>query len=460
MAVDVPALWTSTSPYLLTVLGVLVAVLLTAIYRTRRARETTGRVPAAVVAAAIGAVVCTAYSADTSWNFAGDHLGMTSTGERAMMFAAAELGLFAMAFMARQNLRTDGAPGTPGVLVWIVTGVQVIPAYSESGIVAGTVRAFVGPVLSALLWHQAMGIELRHRTGADSQSFPAMLAREARERLLSWLGLAQRGRDAEQITRDRWTRAATVRAARLADLKDAGAWPYRIRRARRRLAVAVDRTDAGVLPEQRTVLLERIGAYRHASQLASITLPSPWQALPVPEAEEVEVERVPAPLPAPEMYPELPAGAVQEPPKLTAPEDHQDDRGEADKHPAPPVPEAVPAGARLLPIVARPAGVPESGAVAAEAARTRLEVHAEYVPDPITPPVPEGQEGDGPDPIEEPADDSPPPPAEDTLTPQAREDFAGILAAGNVPSIRGLKTRYGIGQARAARIKTELERAA
>ncbi|MET9414128.1 hypothetical protein ABZY03_08040 [Streptomyces klenkii] len=460
MAVDVPVLWASASPYLLAVLGVLAAVLLAAIHRTRGARETTGRVPAAVVVAAVGAVVCTAYSADTSWNFAGDHLGMTSAGERAMMFAAAELGLFAMAFMARQNLRTDGAPGTPGVLVWIVTGVQVIPAYSESGIVAGTVRAFVGPVMSALLWHQAMGIELRHRTGTDSQSFPAMLAREARERLLSWLGLAQRGRDAEQITRDRWTRTATVRAARLADLTDAGAGSWRIRRARQRLAVAVDRTDAGVLVEQRTVLLERIGAYRHADHLASIALPSPWQTLPVPEAAEVEVEYVPAPLPVPEAYPELPAGAVQEPPKLPAPEDHQDTRGEASKHPAPPVPEAVPAGARLLPITARPVERLVPGTVAAEAARTRFEVHAEYAPDTIIPPVPGDSDEDGPDPIEEPADDSPPPPAEDTLTPQARRDFADVLAAGKVPSVRGLKTRYGIGQARATRIKTELERAA
>lgn len=457
MAVDVPALWASTSPYLLVVLGVLAAVLLAAARMTRRARQTTGGVPAAVVIAAVGAVVSTAYSADTSWNFAGDHLGMTSTGERAMMFAAAEIGLFAMAFMARQNLRTDGAPGTPGVLVWLVTGVQVIPAYSESGIVAGTVRAFVGPVLSALLWHLAMGIELRHDTGADSQSLPAVLAREARERLLSWLGLAQRGRDAEQITRDRWTRITTVRAARLADLKDTDARPARIRRARRRLAEAVDRTDAGVLLEQRTVLLERIGAYRHATELAFLALPSPWQAPPSPDAAEVvEIEQVPALAEESAAYSELPAGAFP----AAVPENRGEAPKRVERYAAPRVPQAVPAGVRLLPIVARPVEQPEPGTVAAEAPRTRLEVHAEYVPDPLAPPVPEVPDDDGPDPIDEPADDSPPPPAEDTLTSRAREDFADVLAAGNVPSIRGLKTRYGIGQARATRIKTELERAA
>jgi hypothetical protein len=109
-----------------------------------RVRTAARRTPAAVVTATLGALLCTAYSGDTSWRFARDHLGMTSASERGVMFAAAELGLFAMALMARQNLAADGAPGTPGVLVWVVTGFQVIPAYSETGPVAGTVRAFVG----------------------------------------------------------------------------------------------------------------------------------------------------------------------------------------------------------------------------------------------------------------------------------------------------------------------------
>jgi hypothetical protein len=403
--------------------------------------------------AAVGAMVCTAYSADTSWNFARDHLGMTSGTERGVMFSAAEIGLFAMALMARQNLRTQGAPGTPGVLVWVVTGVMVIPAFSESGIVAGTVRAFVGPVMAALLWHLAMGIELRHATGDDSQSLPAVLARELRERLLSWLGLAVRGRDAVQITRDRWTRIATRRAARVADLEAVDAAARRLRRARRRLAAAVDRTDAGVLVEQRAVLLERIAAYRHASGLASVTLPSPWD-IPAEAAETsklyniqpdpgVEVERVPAPEPLPEYaYPALPA-------------------------PVPAAPVAVPAGARLLPIVARPeptdfpaGSMSATPVLAAEPPRTRAEVHAKYVPEYIDAPgLLLGPDGPEPEPEPEPFDDSPPPPAEDTLTARARADFLDDLVGGTAPSIRTLKDRYGIGQDRASRIQTEMKKA-
>lgn len=383
-----------TPLYLAAVLVTAVAALAWALARVRAAAR---RTPAAVVTATIGALLCTAYSGDTSWRFARDHLGMHSPSERAVMFAAAELGLFAMALMARQNLTTTGAPGTPGVLVWVVTGVQVIPAYSETGAVAGTVRAFVGPVLAALLWHLAMGIELRHRApGAASQGLLAVLAREVRERLLSWLGLSVRGRDAAQITRDRWTRIATRRAARLADLTDAGAQPWRLARARRRLAVAVDRTDAGVLAEQRTVLLDRLAAYRGAAALASMDLGAPW---PVPASEYV-----------PEAHP----------------------------HPARTVPAAVPAGARLLPVVARPR---PAAAIPAEPARTRPQVHAEYVPGPLP----------------EPEDDSPPPPAEDTLTARARRDFLADLMDGRTPGIRALKDRYGIGQARATRIRDELK---
>lgn len=271
--------------------------------------------PAAVAVAALAALACTGYSADTSWRFAEHRLGMASAGERAALFAAAELALFACALMARQNLRTQGAPGTPGLLVWFITGVQVIPAYSESGIVGGTVRAVVGPILAALLWHLAMGIELRHtRPDATSTSLPAIIAREARERLLSRLGLAVRDRSAEQITRDRATVRAVALAAKLAEMKPGARGRARVAR---RLSVAVGKAQAGASAEQRARLLDLLAARRHAAALATIDLPSPWEP-----AEEITVEQVT------ERRPEL------------APAER------------PPV---VPAGTRLLPLIARPA---------------------------------------------------------------------------------------------------------
>jgi hypothetical protein len=272
------------------------------------ARRLVGRTPTAVICAAIAAAACTAYSADTSWRFAAHHLGMTSAAERAAMFAAGELALFAVAMMARQNLRTIGAPGTPSVLVWVITGVQVVPAFAESGFWGGIVRAFIGPILAALLWHLAMGIELRHsRPDAGSQSLPAVIAREIRERLLSRLGLAVRDRSAEQITRDRATVQAASLAARLAEMTVEQRDSRSGRRTARRLSVAVGRAQAGARPEQRTMLLELLAARRHAASLATVDLPSPWEtttpvttdvtgpsALPRVIAVPIEVPIVPA----------------------------------------------------------------------------------------------------------------------------------------------------------------------
>ncbi|MFJ4623042.1 hypothetical protein [Streptomyces sp. NPDC088812] len=301
--------------------------------------------PAAVAVAALAAMACTAYSADTSWRFAEHNLGMASTGERAAMFAAAELGLFACALMARQNLRTLGAPGTPGMLVWVITGVQVIPAYAESGIVGGTVRAVVGPVLAALLWHLAMGIELRHaQPDTESSSLPALLARELRERLLSRLGLAVRDRSAEQITRDRATVKAVALAAKLAEMKPGARGRARIAR---RLSVAVGKAQAGASEEQRARLLDLLAARRHAASLATIDLPSPWQ-----DTEEITVERVVEELPAlPPARPQVVPAGARLLPIVARPEPVE----ERPHMPPAPRPEVVPAGVRLLPLVARPA---------------------------------------------------------------------------------------------------------
>ncbi|KUO04560.1 hypothetical protein [Streptomyces caeruleatus] len=231
----------------------------------------------AVKVAAVAALGCTAYSADTSWRFAADYLDMAGTAERAGMFAAAELALFATALMARQNLTTQGAPGLPGTLVWVITGVQVIPAYAESGPIGGTVRAFVGPVMAAMLWHLAMGIELRLRTpGAASHGLIAVLGREARERLLSRLGIAARDRDAAQITRDRATARAVALAARLAARTPEQQRSRRGRQLTRRLSKAVGRASVGTDPLQRAQLLDQLAARRHALALATVPLPSPW----------------------------------------------------------------------------------------------------------------------------------------------------------------------------------------
>ena len=287
-------------PLLLAITGLTLALALTGwAFRHRTARPQSRPSSPAVKVAALAALGCTAYSADTSWSFAGDYLGMDGTAERAALFGVAELALFATALMARQNLAIQGVPGLPGTLVWIITGVQVIPAYAESGPVGGTVRAVVGPIMAAVLWHQAMGIELRLRTpGAASHGLIATLGREARERLLSRLGIAARDRDAAQITRDRATTRAVALASRLAERTPEQQQSWRGRRLTRRLSQAIGRAAVGTDPAQRGELLAQLAARRHALTLATTPLPSPWSphqdskatvTVPVPKAQNIAV---------------------------------------------------------------------------------------------------------------------------------------------------------------------------
>ncbi|MDT7847225.1 hypothetical protein [Streptomyces justiciae] len=233
-----------------------------------------------VLAAGIGAIVCTGFSADTSWRFADHELHMT-TGERAWLFAAGEVVLVVCAIMARANkiaTATEsgaGTPGVPGVMVWCIAGVQVIPAFTESGLVGGLVRAVFGPVMAALLWHLAMGLEIRvTRPEALSTGLPAQIGHELRERLLSHLGLATRNRTAEEITRDR----AHARAVRLGARRHLGPW------GRARLAAAVTRSRATADGTRRHSLMRDLAGRRTADQLRTMDVTSPW----VPEPAAVQ----------------------------------------------------------------------------------------------------------------------------------------------------------------------------
>ncbi|MEW2567663.1 hypothetical protein [Streptomyces sp. NPDC047070] len=234
----------------------------------------------AVLTAGVGALVCTVYTADTSWRFAEDRLGMTDSSERMVMFAAGEIALLACAVMARANKRATaidgsaGTPGVPGVLVWCITGVQIIPAFAESGVWGGVIRATFGPVMAGLLWHLAMGLEIRvARPEALSSGLPAQIGAELRERLLSHLGLATRGRTAIEISRDR----ATARAVRLASRRRRGWW------GRAALKASVARSGAAVDGGRRHDLMQLVAARRTAGELATVPVTSPW--IPQPTAQ-------------------------------------------------------------------------------------------------------------------------------------------------------------------------------
>jgi hypothetical protein len=247
--------------------------------RRRPPRSNRRRGTIAVPVAALAALGCTAYSADTSWRFAADYLDMDGAAERVAMFAAAELALFATALMARQNLNgPKQTPGLPGALTWTITAVQILPAYAESGLVGGTVRAFVGPVMAAMLWHLATGIELRHRTpDAASRSLAAVLVRQARERLLARLGIADQDADATRLIRERALSEAVALILRADSMTDRQCGKRQQRRLTERLHEALERADVDGDPLQDELLLRKLATRKQALGLASITLPPRWE---------------------------------------------------------------------------------------------------------------------------------------------------------------------------------------
>ncbi len=186
-------------------------------------------------------------------------------------------------------------------------------------------------------------------------------------------------------------------------------------------ARTLDYVVAAVPP---TAALLAFGALMRQIHQALAGHTEPNAVAAVQEVPATAVERVPEAVPdVPEVYP-----AIEER--------------------VPAVPEAVPPGARLLRIVARPEALREEPrsevpvpVPAVEEPRTRPEVQAEYAPEPPAEPVPAREDDGYGDPL-----------SEHGLG-LAAEQFKEELLAGEMPSIRAIKSRLSVGQPRAKEIQ-------
>ncbi|MGY3681584.1 hypothetical protein ACVWXU_005207 [Streptomyces sp. TE33382] len=132
-----------------------------------------------------------------------------------------------------------------------------------------------------MLWHLAMGIELRQRTpDATSHGFGAVLTRQARERLLARLGVFGQDQGAAEIIRDRATQRAVALATRLAEMTPGQRTERAGRRTIRRLAKALARSGIDADPFRNEQLLRQLATRRQAAALATVGLPKRW-SLPV-----------------------------------------------------------------------------------------------------------------------------------------------------------------------------------
>jgi hypothetical protein len=251
----------------LLVAGALLALVLAALLIRQVVRRVPPGTPWWYYAGAAGGL---AVSLNTSWRFFGERLGVVGA-ERVVMFSVLELAFVACALGMRVNVRhldpvtgKPGSAGAPRLVAWALCGLSGYAALVLSGPVDGIARVTLGPVLSLVMLHLALGIEIRHRTGRRTGIW-ARVAAELRERLLSQLGLADDHRDAAARTRER----ATSRAARLTLAPHA---PWRTARRARALRVAGIAHD----PALRDRLLAELAVLRSADELATLPLPSPW----------------------------------------------------------------------------------------------------------------------------------------------------------------------------------------
>ncbi|MER8003041.1 hypothetical protein [Streptomyces sp. NPDC095613] len=266
---------------------------------TKAKNSNTEAPSAGQTAVTIGALVCTGVGINTAWGFTHTHLNITDTFTRIALCGTGEIVLIALGLAARDNLKREQAPGMPGLLVWIITGFLAVPAFAEGaataegfwqGLTAGAWRAVFGPIGAALLWHLAMGLEIRAANAtARSMSVLARLGRRLSQKLLATFGIA----DTDTTTTELLTRRALTQAANLSDRyaalseKRKGGWYGRwlLRRLRAALRTARVASDGN----QKEALLADLAVSSHAPSLATLKHSSPWSAVTATDSASVAV---------------------------------------------------------------------------------------------------------------------------------------------------------------------------
>ncbi|MEU1121809.1 MULTISPECIES: hypothetical protein [unclassified Streptomyces] len=247
---------------------------------------------AGTLAAALAFVICTSVSLNTSFRFTGDAQGlaMTAMPERLLSCAAFESLLAMCVLGARERLADPEkrSPGWYGGAVWAFAALSAVPAWQEGdGLTTATaVRIIIGSFGSALAAHSALGLEMRHRSGHDSQAPLAQITRSIRERLMARWGLAQLDRTAQEIAQDRALDRAVDLADRYQRLDDTTKRERQGLKIARDLAKAQDRACVGTDAAQTELYRARVAQRKFATELTITDAESPW-LIPGPTEETV-----------------------------------------------------------------------------------------------------------------------------------------------------------------------------
>lgn len=224
-------------------------------------------------AALVGMLV----SINTSWNFFGDVLHVDNVWDRGSMFFVLEIAQGACYWGMRASIRRHGTPGPARLIAWALCGVAAYMAWSLSGFWVGVARVLLGPLLSLVMLHLGLGIEVRGLKLKET-SLWVTVTRELRERFLATLGLSDEGRSARVIIQ----RRAIARAGRIV-MTSRGR-----RSTRRRFVRELARADVANDPKALTLFVNQMKLATNADRLLELRYRMPFSLDGVTETDTVD----------------------------------------------------------------------------------------------------------------------------------------------------------------------------
>ncbi|MDQ1248937.1 MAG: hypothetical protein QG597_3311 [Actinomycetota bacterium] len=259
------------------------------------------RLELALTIAAAG--IATALSVSGMWKVFGDVLGFSVPG-RVALAGFLEIAMVVSAIRARRNLRLRGTVGHDGIAVWVLALLSAVIAASDAH-GAGRAIRFAAPLVAAWLWHGGLAT-VRQQTQTRQRAKIAW--RWTRERLAVRLGLAEpvhratsdvdRARRLARLTRAR-LRLAVLEASTLPWLLTVlTAQPVRtawaVWRLQRQALAAVEHLHLGTDPAIPVAIRGTVAAVtglRAATAPTVLTAVSPWAQVraleaPVPAADD------------------------------------------------------------------------------------------------------------------------------------------------------------------------------
>jgi hypothetical protein len=234
---------------------------------------------AADVLTVVAAGVATVVAGTGMWRFFDVFVQGLPVEVRIPIFAFLELGTFAEALRARDNMRDFESAGVDGIAMWILTGTSAFLSSLASQSLAEALFRLAPPLVAAWFWERSLVAERRRATGRATIHW-----RITPERILVRLRLAEpTGRAIGDVAAQRWITQLAVVATRAGALEDAGAVSWRRTYANRRLRIvlqqAVEHADLAVSEQRQQEFVSQVAILRGYRDLARLAPATPWAQL-------------------------------------------------------------------------------------------------------------------------------------------------------------------------------------